>query len=144
MPLSDLDREQLHDGTPDKRPLIRGDGAPFVDVIVDRWGRDELCSICLSSFMPVPNSAGIGHGPGRPRCWWVTQSIDEAVRAQALAYLENPACTPDMHAWYEREQIEDAKNRIALVEEELEAAESALAQLQARPAGWSIKSEVRA
>ncbi len=125
-------------------PLLDCDGDPYLDAIVDVWGH-SLCTICVYDALPVPPySSGTGHDhqplhvqawcpdPKPPRVHWYTRVLTPKERRRAHEYLRHPGCTPERHAWYEKQKYDEALA-------ERDAAERKLGETGAKKPGWSIQ-----
>jgi len=122
--------------------LLAKDGAthysnsdgPFVDAIVDFWGRPGTCTICLTGLLPDLWQSGLAmeHHPrvvldgvdSAPRVFWLNLFLDEDRRERIYTYLCAPGCTVSLHRWHEADV--------------LAMAEKTLAEIKSRPPGWSI------
>ncbi len=126
----------------DGRPMLDSPGVPYVDAIVDRWGKTPKCAICIDGFLPTPyelchNGPPIpqewAKGEARePNVWFFTEPLTPETVAAFESYLESPGCTAERHAWWERARL--AEDLAAF-----EAAASALREANKRQPGWSVK-----
>lgn len=128
----------------DGTPQLNARGAPYLDAIVDVWGL-PLCTICVYDALPSPpysSGTAYDHAPQHVQAWspdpqpprvtWYARILTDAERERAHAYLRAPGCTPERHAWFERQELERAE--FAEIK-----AENALREARAKPIGWSIE-----
>lgn len=124
----------------DGRRIYYSQSRPYLAAIIDRHGKN-LCWVCLDAIMPIPYKTGLAHAhhprafDGGPAViWWFPQVVTDEVRAKAEDYFQNPVCSLETHASHERRQL-------ARREKAYFKAWESLAEMSARPAGWSIELE---